>query len=196
MLPQPKSNVLNTLPHNQSTEEAWNQAGPEFRQGQTRFRTYGNTFDAGVVLPDCLGPRPFCAHMHATTNINKPPDISVDDNDIIPLRTVAHASASLADSTGIDCHSSESFPSTRMDAFSPHQKSAHFIKLLARSKISDMVKRFIKPINVQKSTQKKHSRRQKKAIASQSKKHFIFPLLRIGYSDRDRDTIVFFLIVQ
>ena len=50
-----------------------------------------NTFDAGVVLPDYTGPGPFGALMHTTTNINKPPDIRVDDNDIIPLRTVAHA---------------------------------------------------------------------------------------------------------
>ena len=88
-LPQQKGDVLNTLPQHQSTEEAWHQAGPEFRQGQTRFHTYGNDFDTGVVLPDYIGPRPLDAPMHTTTNINKPPDIRVDDKDIIPLRTVA-----------------------------------------------------------------------------------------------------------
>ena len=51
-LPQQESGVLNTLPQCQSTEEAWYQTGPEFRQGQTRFRSYGNTFEAGVVLPE------------------------------------------------------------------------------------------------------------------------------------------------
>ena len=41
-LPQQGSHTLNTLPQYQSTEEAWNQAGPEFREDKTRFRTYGN----------------------------------------------------------------------------------------------------------------------------------------------------------
>ena len=87
-LPQHESSVLNTLPQYQSTEEAWHQAGPEFQQGQTRFRMYGNPFEAGIVLPDCIGPRPFVALTHNTTNF-KPPDLCVDDNKIIPLRSVA-----------------------------------------------------------------------------------------------------------
>ena len=81
-----------TLPQYQSTEEAWLHAGPEFQQGQTRFRTYGNEFDAGVVLPEYVGPRPLSAPTHITTN-TKPPDIRVDDNDAVPLRTVAFATA-------------------------------------------------------------------------------------------------------
>ena len=81
-----------------NAEDAWNRAGPEFQQNQTRFRTYDNTFDAGVVLPSFVGPGPFCAHKHPTTNLN-PPDIGVvNNNDIIPLRTVAHATVDLSDS--------------------------------------------------------------------------------------------------
>ena len=100
-LPQQKSKVLNTLPQYQNAEGAWHQAGPEFRQGQTRFRIYGNTFDAGVVRLDYIGPRPFSALVHTTTNINKPTDISLIDNeDIIPLRTVAHATAYSSGKTG------------------------------------------------------------------------------------------------
>ena len=99
-LPQQKSNVPNTLPQYQNAEEPWYQAGPEFQQGQTRFRSYGNTFDAGVVLPSFTDQRPFCAIKHSKTNLNKPPDICVDDTDIIQLRTVAHATAHLSGSTG------------------------------------------------------------------------------------------------
>ena len=80
-----------TLPQHHSTDEAWHRAGPEFQQGETRFRTYGNQFDAGVVLPDYMGPGPTVALTHTTTNSNKPPDIRVDDNDKIPLRSVAPA---------------------------------------------------------------------------------------------------------
>ena len=88
----------NTLPQQSKAEEAWNQAGPGFRQNQTRFRTYGNTFDAGVVLTEFTGPRPFCAHKHTTTNINKPPEINVTNvNNDIPLSTVAHATVDLTD---------------------------------------------------------------------------------------------------
>ena len=92
--------MLNTLPHQttllqyQHAKEAWHQAGQEFRQGQTRFRTYGNDFDAGVLLPEYEGPRPISADMHDTTNF-KPPDNRVDDNKIIPLRKVAFATAGL-----------------------------------------------------------------------------------------------------
>ena len=32
-----------TLPQSQSGEDRWNQAGPEFQQGQTRVRTYDNS---------------------------------------------------------------------------------------------------------------------------------------------------------
>ena len=67
---------------------------PEFRQDQTRFRTYGNDFDAGVVLPEYIGPRPLNASMHITTN-TEPPDIHVDDNKTIPLRSVALATEGL-----------------------------------------------------------------------------------------------------
>ena len=84
--------MLDTLPQHQSTKEAWYHAGPEFQQGQTRFRTYGNDFDAGVVLPEYIGPRPLNASMHITTN-TEPPDIRVDDNDAIPLRSVDFATA-------------------------------------------------------------------------------------------------------
>ena len=94
------ANKVNTLPQQLNAEDAWNQALPEFQQSQTRFRTYGNTFDAGVVLPNFIGPGPFCAHKHPTTNLNKPPDIGVNNNDdIIPLRTVAHVTVDLSDST-------------------------------------------------------------------------------------------------
>ena len=48
---------VNTLPQHSTAKEAWNQVGPEFQRCQTRFRTYGNTFDAGFVLPDYIGPR-------------------------------------------------------------------------------------------------------------------------------------------
>ena len=74
---------VNMLPQQLRIEEVWDQAGPEFQQIHTCLRTYGNTFDAGVVLPRFTGPRPFCAHMHTTTNINKPPDIGVINIDII-----------------------------------------------------------------------------------------------------------------
>ena len=91
-------NKVNTLPQQSNAEEAWNQAGPEFQKNQTRFRTYGNTFDVGVVLPSSIGPGLFCAHKHTTTNINKPPDIGVlNDDNAIPLRTVAHATVDLSD---------------------------------------------------------------------------------------------------
>ena len=84
--------TLNTLPQYQSIEEAWHQAGPEFQQGQTRFRTYNNDFDAGVVLPEYVGPRPLGAPMHATTN-TKPPDIRVDDYDAVPPRWIMPGTA-------------------------------------------------------------------------------------------------------
>ena len=41
--------------------------------------------------------------MHTTTNINKPPDIGViDDDNIIPLRTVAHAIVDLSDRSALE----------------------------------------------------------------------------------------------
>ena len=83
----PQRTAFDTLSQCQSTEGTWHQAGPEFQYGQSRFRTYGNTFDAGAVLPDYTGPRPTVAHMHTTTKY-KPPDIYVDDNNAIPLRSV------------------------------------------------------------------------------------------------------------
>ena len=92
MIPQLGSHMFNTLPQYQSAEEAWYRIGPKFQRGQTRFRTYGNGFDVGVVLPDYVGPRPLSAPTHNTTK-TKPPDIRVDDSNAIPLRTVAFAIA-------------------------------------------------------------------------------------------------------
>ena len=108
-----------TLPQIQSTEEAWHRAGPEFRQGQTRFRTYGNTFDAGVVLPDYTGPRPSVAFMHTTTNLNKPSDISVDDKNNIPLRTVAYATTYRFGDTRFRRNPTRSFRTKRVEVFPP-----------------------------------------------------------------------------
>ena len=88
-------NEFNTLPQYQSAKEAWYQAGPEFQQGQTRSRTYCSTFDAGDVLSRFVGPGPFCADRHITTNLNDPPDTGFINNNIIPLRTVAQAAADL-----------------------------------------------------------------------------------------------------
>ena len=120
------SHMVSTLPQYQSTEEAWYHAGPEFQQGQTRFRTYGNDFDAGVVLPEYVGPRPLGAPMHTTTN-TKPPDIRVDDNDDdVPLRTVAHATVHLSDSTEDECDLTNPFPSTGVDKISEHTETHYF----------------------------------------------------------------------
>ena len=119
--------MLNTLPQYQNTEEAWYRAGPKFQQGQTRFRAYGNTFDAGVVLPDWIGPRPIGAFTHTTTNINKPPNIDVTDNAIIPLRTVAHATVHPSGSTETKCISMNSFLSKESDGVSLPQNSFLFI---------------------------------------------------------------------
>ena len=167
-VPQPRGNMLNTLPQYQSTEEAWYRTGPEFQRDQKRFRTYGNEFHAGVVLPNCTGPRPLSAPMHNTTK-TKPTDIRVDDNNILPPRPVAFATACLpaylfrktragfklekemgpglvapprrANLLGNITEGSQkkgpevtviettnSFPSTGIDAISPHQKSPYFIK--------------------------------------------------------------------
>ena len=51
--------VIDTLPQSQSAEEHWYRAGPEFQHEQTRFLTYDNTFDAGVVLQRFTGPGPY-----------------------------------------------------------------------------------------------------------------------------------------
>ena len=125
-LPQQQSKVPNTLPQSQSAEEAWYPAGPEFRQGQTRFRSYGNTFDAGDVLPSFVGQGPFCAIKHATTNLNKPPDIRVDDDNIVPLRTVALATAPLSGSTKNESSSRSPFPSRGNDRFFPSREIVSF----------------------------------------------------------------------
>ena len=73
------------------------------RANQTRFRTYDNSFDAGVVLPRFTGPRPLCADRHTTTNIIKPPDPGENHDNIITLRTVAHATANSTGSTKTEC---------------------------------------------------------------------------------------------
>ena len=107
--------------------------------------------------------------MHNTTNCNKPPDIRADDNETVPLRSVAFATAGFsafqfrktraglkmekemgpglvapprrANLLGNITEGSQkkgpevtviettnSFPSTGIDAISPHQKSPYFIK--------------------------------------------------------------------
>lgn len=54
--------------------------------GTTRFRTYNNQFDAGVVvLPRFTASEHFCAPKHTKTTILKPPDPG-DDKSFIPLR--------------------------------------------------------------------------------------------------------------
>ena len=62
-------NVLdnNTPPlYSPAEVDWWYQAGPEFQHGSTRFRTYNNPFEAGVVLPrDILVFH--CAPKHITT---------------------------------------------------------------------------------------------------------------------------------
>ena len=103
-------NDISTLPQYQKAEGAWNRAGPKFQQSQTRFRSYNNTFDAGVVLPSFIGPGPFCADRHIATNLNDP-DIGDVDNDIIMLLTVALAIVDSTGSSKLESNSTILFPS-------------------------------------------------------------------------------------
>ena len=86
----PQQVMFNTLPQCLSTEEAWYQAGPGSQHGQSRFRTHDNPFNAGVVLPEYIGPGPTVALKHTTTKY-KPPDPSVEAYDRIHDSLVALA---------------------------------------------------------------------------------------------------------
>ena len=123
------ANKVNTLPQQLNAEDAWNQARPEFQQSQTRFRTYGNTFDAGVVLSSFTDRGSFGALKHSTTTIIKSPDQGEIDKDIIPLRTVAQATIDSTGSTGSGMDSefeaTTTFPSNKIYVFSLPQKTAY-----------------------------------------------------------------------
>ena len=110
-------------PQSQAAEGDWYKAGPEFQQGQTRFRMYGNPFDAGVVLPHYTGPRPPYAVRHNTTNLNTNPDPREIVSDLIPLCTVAQATVYPRGSAESEYDSTTTFPSKKSVGFSQPQKS-------------------------------------------------------------------------
>lgn len=68
------SKSTTTLPQQLPMKGWYLVVGLEFQQGRTRFRTYNNLFDAGVVLPRFIDQGSFHALKHNTTTINISPD--------------------------------------------------------------------------------------------------------------------------
>ena len=59
------SRAPNTPPQYQAAEKIWYCAGPDFQRGRSRFCTYNNEFDAGVVLSSFTDRGSFGALKHS-----------------------------------------------------------------------------------------------------------------------------------